>query len=365
MKIGLLLYGSLDIMTGGFLYDRMLVEYLESQGHRVEVISLPWQSYGRNMLRNLDRHLLRRIAGGGYDLLLQDELAHPSLFVLNERLRTRIDCPIVAIVHHLRISEQHPVYRRPLYRYVERRYLAGLDAVICNSQTTLRSVDRLAGPPRQAIVAVPSGSRFQGLSSGEVEARATRQHPLEYIFVGGIIRRKGVHNLIAAYAQLADHPVRLTLVGSLIFDPRYAHSIRRLIEQHDLHDRVAVLGSLPDAELAARLAQADVLVVPSLYEGFGIVYLEGMAFGLPAIAGAGGATHEIITDGVDGFLVGPGNERALAERLARLDSDRGLLRRVSLAARARFEGHPTWHQTMAPVEVFLRQVAGAYRATLG
>ncbi|RJR47229.1 MAG: glycosyltransferase family 1 protein, partial [Deltaproteobacteria bacterium] len=57
MKIGLIIYGSLDLVTGGFLYDRLLVDYLRSRGEEVEVISLPWPSYRRGLLDNFSRTL--------------------------------------------------------------------------------------------------------------------------------------------------------------------------------------------------------------------------------------------------------------------------------------------------------------------
>ena len=72
MKIGLLIYGSLDTVSGGYLYDRKLVEYLRAQGDTVEIISLPWRNYAAHLMDNFRFRL-----PPGLDLLIEDELNHP------------------------------------------------------------------------------------------------------------------------------------------------------------------------------------------------------------------------------------------------------------------------------------------------
>ena len=95
MRIGLIIYGSLETLTGGYLYDRLLVDHLRRQGDQVDIISLPWRTYGRHLGDNFSRDLWRRLRHAPFDALLQDELNHPSLFWLNRRLRRYIRYPIV------------------------------------------------------------------------------------------------------------------------------------------------------------------------------------------------------------------------------------------------------------------------------
>src|SRR5215475_10244533 len=123
----------------------MLVEHLRRQGDEVEIISLPWRSYGRHLGDNLSLDLCRRLRRAPFDALLQDELNHPSLFWLNQRLRRYSRYPIVTIIHLLRCSEPRPVWQNRLYRWVERRYLAGLDGRVFNSHTTQAAVEQLVG----------------------------------------------------------------------------------------------------------------------------------------------------------------------------------------------------------------------------
>ena len=113
MHVGLLIYGSLDTVSGGFIYDRNLVRYLREAGDRVDVISLPWRRYGLSLLDNLNAGLRRRLTQAAFDVLLEDELVHPSCFWLNQRLRPRLSYPVVAIVHHLRCRERHPAFMTP------------------------------------------------------------------------------------------------------------------------------------------------------------------------------------------------------------------------------------------------------------
>ena len=96
MKIGLVIYGDLETLTGGYLYDRMLVEFLRSRGDVVQIFSLPWRNYGRHLFDNLSQRLVRPVSEAQLDILLEDELNHPSLFRLNRRLKERctiLSCP--------------------------------------------------------------------------------------------------------------------------------------------------------------------------------------------------------------------------------------------------------------------------------
>lgn len=359
MNAGLVIYGSLEHVSGGYLYDRKLVEYLEGQGVAVEVLGLPYRSYARHLTDNFSYLLAEWLRAVDFDVLLQDELNHPSLWRLNERVCRSVDYPIVSIVHHLRSSEAHPGWLLGLYRRVERRYLRSVDAFIFNSETTRRTVEALAGEEKPHVVAYPAGDRLgEGLSPEAIAARADSGGPLEVVFVGNVIERKGLHTLLDALAQLADVSWRLTVAGSLDAEPGYTGRIKRQVERLGLGDRVTLAGPLPDDALAARLAGSDVLAVPSFYEGFGIAYLEGMAFGLPAIAGTGGGAAEIVTHGGDGFLIPPGDAGALARCLRELAADRERLREMSLAARRRYEAHPGWADTGARIHDFLTNLVG-------
>lgn len=355
MRVGLVIYDTLNTISGGYLYDRKLVEHLLRAGDDVEIISIPSRNYAAHLSDNGSEVLFRRLRDARVDVMLQDELNHPSLFRINRRLRGAVSYPILSIVHHLRSSEAHPAWQRIFYRWIERQYLASVDGFIFNSQTTRAAVSQLLGrAPANCVVAHPAGDRFNpSIDSTTIIKRAREAGRLRLVFVGNLIPRKGLHIFLDALARLPGDAWQLTVVGNPNIDAKYTAHVRARIGAVRLKN-VRLVGALQDDALANVLAQSHVLVVPSEYEGYGIVYLEGMSFGLPAIATTSGAAGEIIDDGVNGYLVAPNDAATLAERIDQLNRDRERVTRMSLAARERFLVHPRWEESMACIRNYLR-----------
>ena len=354
MKIGLLIYGSLEILSGGYLYDRQLVNHLRSAGDQVEVISLLSRSYLRHLPDNFSGALKRRLANLPLDILLQDELNHPSLFYLNYGLRKQVHYPLVSIIHHLRSSESRPAWRNNLYRWVENRYLRSVDGFVFNSDTTRQVVQSLVGESRPSVVAFPAGDRLRpDLNREQIVLKAKQNRALQLLFLGNVIPRKGLHTLLQALAHIPGHLWYLTVVGNFEMDKPYMSRIMMQVKEYGLEDLVQFTGSLGEDGLIQVMHHNHVMVVPSSYEGFGIAYLEGMGFGLPAIASTAGGASEIVTHGLDGFLIPPENFNLLAGYIRRLIEDREFLAKMSLAAQERYLRHPTWEQNSQRIRTFL------------
>lgn len=351
MHVGLVVYGDIENTSGGYLYDRKLVEYLRERGDDVAVISLPWRTYPHHLRDNLSPDLYRRI-DGRYDVLLQDELCHPSLLVANRRLDR--DYPIVSVVHSAKAAETRPSRWNPLFRAVERRYLTTIDGVVSTSRATAETVGCLVDVPG-VVVRPGRGHRSPDLTADAIADRS-REAPFRVVFLGNVIPRKGVDTLLDGLARLPTEEWRLTVVGSLASDRQYVTRLRRQVERLDLGESVTLTGRLSDAELADRLRRHHLLAVPSSYEAFGIAYLEGMGFGLPALATTAGGADELVSDGENGFLVPPGEPRAIAGAVGRVLDDRDRLREMSLAARGTYEAHHTWAETGSRIRAFLRRI---------
>ena len=360
MRIGLVIYGSLDTLSGGYLYDRKLVEYLRSQGDAVEIVSLPVTSYAGAIAQNASRTIRQNLTDLNVDVMLQDELNHPSLFWLNGWLRPRVNYPLIGIVHHLRSSENHPGYLRSFYQAVERRYLKSLDGFVFNSQSTRRAVAALAQSNRPFVVATPGGDALDGpriadenhAHSQEIKI-VNNDTRLEIIFVGNLIMRKGLHTLIAALRNIPNGTWSLRVVGRTDLDPGYTHRCRELASQYGLFGKVEFLGALKDSALVQLYQSSHLLVVPSTFEGFGIVYLEAMRWGVVPVASNAGGAVEIIRNGENGWLVKPGDVGGLAAVLEKALHNPEMVTTMSQAARTRYADFPTWAETAEKIRQFL------------
>jgi glycosyltransferase involved in cell wall biosynthesis len=357
MRLGLIIYGSLETLSGGYLYDRKLVERLREAGDHVEVISMPWRDYLGRLAHNFDPAWIKHLAGAKYDVLLEDELNHPSLFRINRALRPICDFPIVSIVHHLRSSEDHPSALTTIYRTVERNYLKSLDGYIFNSQTTCDAVEKMIGDQACGVVATPAGDRFgKTASEDEIRSRVLAPAPLRILFTGNLIPRKGLETLLRGVAGLDSRDWRLRLVGRTDIDRIYAGHMRELAIQEGIAGQVDFLGGLSDADLEIEFRNAHILAVPSTYEGFGIVYLEAMGFGVPAIGSTAGGAGEIVQHGINGALIHPGDSSDLTRCLKPLMQDRVKLLEMSLNARKRFDAFPGWAKSMDIARAYLLTV---------
>ncbi|NWG35720.1 MAG: glycosyltransferase family 4 protein [Chloroflexi bacterium] len=361
MKIGLVIYGSLATLSGGYLYDRKLVEYLRAQGDTVDIISLPWRNYASHLTDNLRFRLPRDL-----DLIIEDELNHPSLLAANRKPHPY---PAISLVHHLRCSELRPKWQNDLYRIVEKKYLQSVDGFIFNSKTTQGVVQGLIGNDKPSVVAHPPTDRFseRGISEKEIRVRAPSAE-LRILFLGNVIYRKGLHTLLNAVKSLKRRPeciegskVRVEVVGGLTAEPKYAEEMRRFVTVNGLSSSVTFHGALDNEPLIEMYRRSHVMVVPSSYEGFGIVYLEGMGFGLPAIGTTAGAAGEIITAGENGYLIEPGDDARLAGLLDELANDRELLGKLSLNAVRRYKSQPRWEEMAGEIRAFLYRMTETWK----
>lgn len=263
---------------------------------------------------------------------------------------------VVALVHHVLCREPRRRWQNWVLAIAERRFLASVDGYILNSETTRRTVAALSAGKRPEVVANPAGDRFgTPLSPEVIGERAYRPGPLALLFLGNVIPRKGLLPLLGALAKVDRNLWRLSVVGSLDFDPGHVAEVRRLVDRLGLADSVSFHGFCRDDELVEVLSASHLFCMPYAYEGFGIAILEAMAFGLPALGCRDGAAGETIDHGTNGFLLKPGDLDGLAPLLVQLHRGREELRRMSLAASATFAGRPTWRESAATIDRFLRE----------
>ncbi len=199
--------------------------------------------------------------------------------------------------------------------------LAGADAVIVASTFTRQTLAEAPGL-RAPVSVVPYGAPTVPSAPPPVPPQKDGA-PLRVLFVGILSQRKGLSYLLDAVASLGRH-VELTLLGT-----KPAADCAALDAAVRAHRWIS---SAPHAGVLAEMERQDVLVFPSLFEGFGLVILEAMSRGLPVITTAHTAGPDLIEDGEDGFLVPIRSAAAIAEKLATLHRDRARLAAMREAA---------------------------------
>ncbi|HYD85391.1 MAG TPA: glycosyltransferase family 4 protein, partial [Opitutus sp.] len=187
---------------------------------------------------------------------------------------------------------------------------------------------------RGSVVTIPYGAPQIDLPNVPARPARARGDKLRALFVGSLGQRKGLSYLFRAIRSLGDS-VELTVIGS-----------RPLVECPALDRELRAVRWIPTCthhEVLAEMAAHDVFVFPSLFEGFGLVLLEAMAMGLPIVTTPHTAGPDLITDGIEGFIVPVRSSETIAERLDLLRRNPDL--RVDMAERARARASEfTWAQ---------------------
>lgn len=216
------------------------------------------------------------------------------------------------------------VYHR-LARRLERRALRKLDFVIANSRWVERAVTAAYRLPAETASTVYLGF------SWPAAPRADARPAAEVLFVGGNFQRKGLPTLLCALVLVAERvpDVRLRVIG----DHPARREMAALADRLGIGGRVEFLGVVPHEAVVGHYRTARVLALPSEIEGFGIVLLEALHAGVPVIASARGGSAELVRDGWNGYLVAPGDVRALADRLVALLTDDELQGRLGARGR--------------------------------
>ena len=317
--------GRLDQLTGGYLYDRHVIDGLRSRGHAVKVIEL-----GPNDCETA----LAELADGTTAVI--DGLALPDLeqAVYDHWRRLRL----VALVHHP-LAEETGLSRAAAERLtrLEAGALQRFRGVVCPSARTAAGVEAY-GIPSERICVIPPGT-----AKPDRPLRSRRGPVRSLLCVASLIPRKGYRVLVAALARLRGLNWQMLCIGSLDRDPRTARSIRQMISAARLGRRITLAGEQPPRIVMRAYRAADLFVLPSLHEGYGMAFAEAMAHGLPIIATTAGAIPDTVPRQA-GLLVPAGDAPALARALRRVIAEPALAARLAAGARAAGGRLPDWRQ---------------------
>lgn len=265
-----------------------------------------------------------------------DGLAFGALPELAEKEGSRL-C-LVALVHHPLAHETGLIEddRARLFDS-ERRALAAARAIIVTSGTTATTLAAEFGvPPDRITVARPGCDAV----SPAIGGRAGNDSP-RLLSIGTVTPRKGHDILVEALARIADLPWTLTIAGSLDRAPAIAAALVRQIEDYRLGDRIRLVGEIEGT--AALYRSADIFVLASRYEGYGMVFAEALRHGLPVVGTLAGAIPEIVP-ATAGILVPAGDAPALGAALRDLIVNPTRLAVLAGGARAAGASLPSWEE---------------------
>ncbi len=274
--------------------------------------------------------------------------------------------PVVSTLHHpLSIDRatwfEHPsnleqkVKRVLYYPLVMQRIVSNrLDRIITVSEDSAREITKAFGVPPEKIRVV-----YNGLDSSEFyPLSGIRKKPGSLIFVGNSEdRKKGLLYLLQALTYLPEN-VTLTVIDGGAPQRSFAPM---LAEKYNIEKRVHFTGKIEPGELVRLYCEAEVAVVPSLYEGFGFPAAEAMACELPVVSSTAGALPEVVGDDGAGILVPPRDPAALANGIRRLLADPALRISMGRAARQRVLNLFTWEKAAKQMVEVYREAIDAHR----
>jgi glycosyltransferase involved in cell wall biosynthesis len=337
--------------SGGNIYDSHICRGLTSMGWSVHEHAVPgsWPRPDAEALAAL-ADAVQRIPDESMVLLdgLVASTAPEVLVPQARRLR------LVVLVHmplgHRLTGDDGVAARRR-----ERQVLRAAAAVVTTSAWTRRRLMELYAPPTERLFVAEPGADAAALATGTPDGGAL-------LCVAAVTHDKGHDVLLEALAANADLPWDCVWVGRLDRDPPFVESMRRRVREVGLEHRVHLTGPRARAALARSYAAADLMVLASRAETYGMVITEALAHGLPVLTADVGGVSEALGRGAGeirpGLLVAPDDARALAAALRTWLADAALRQRLRQAARERREALPAWAATASVIATVL---AGAER----
>ena len=326
--------GDPETLTGGYVYARRLKDALPAAGWTPRPLSWPgsFPTPSDDDLARV-RKSLESLPPGATVLI--DGLAYGAL---PPTILDGLNLRIVALVHHP-LAHESGLSAEGAQRFEasERAALARAARVITTSEMTARTLKDAFGVSAERLhVALPGTERtVRGQGAGEVPLLLT---------VGTLTHRKGHDILVAALAQITDLPWTSQIVGSKDRDLVTTAALRALIEEHNLGRRVNLAGEMRTEALREVYHRASLFALASRYEGYGMVFAEALAHGLPIVACAAGAVVDTVPADA-GILVAPEDPDAFAQALRRMLTDHVLRLKFAGAAWRHGQNLPQWNDT--------------------
>ncbi len=361
MKKASFISGTLPPITGGEFYNYQLYSHLTTEGIYVDYINLHKirllfklniiPVFGDVLVNLLVFILIFRKLNF---LVIQDQYFGPYLILTNFIQKFIRKGRNVLIVHHFDKydSQKYGALPRHILNYPldvirEISSVFFAEKIITNSHFNKQEIESIRTLEEGLISILPPGLDRNRFVKVEHQPRPVDNQfngSKVILCIGHCIPRKGIIYLIEAFAKVDHCGFELCIVGKLDKDVDYHKKVESLIFNLNLTKVVHLLNRVDQDALASLYSQADFFVLPSLKEGFGIVLLEAMHYGLPIITTNVSAMPELVEDGKNGFLVNPSDSDDLAIALSKLIHDSTLRQQMSECSLKRIEEGYHWEQ---------------------
>ncbi|WP_123656753.1 glycosyltransferase family 4 protein [Salinisphaera japonica] len=296
-------------LTGGYIYDERIAAGLRHAGYAVETIGLAGRfPLADSRAQNAMADTLACLPADCHVVIDGLALGTLGATVAAHRGARRI----TALVHHPLADEAGlDAQQVTQLKTAEHAALAGVDHVIVTSAFTARRLSSAYDVATDRISVVEPG-----IPQPITPPRDRRAPPKRLLCIATLIPRKGHETLVTALAELAAHDWVCDLIGDATRAPAHAAAVTRAIEAAGLTDRIHLRGALAPEALAEAYQGADLFVLASHYEGYGMVITEAISHGLPVVTTTGGALADTLPSSA-GLAAPPGDARALAAALSR------------------------------------------------
>jgi len=343
VSIHLLVPGPFDAISGGYIYDRRMVEGLRALGEAVAVVELP----GRHPVPDEAASEGARAALAALPAdarIIVDGLGLPAFLPLAQALEER---RAVALIHHPTALEHGtPEAERTVLKSKERALFGACARLVCTSALTARRLPEEFGADPGRIGVVEPGTDPAPRAAGSGGPGCA------ILSVGTLVPRKGHDVLLKALARLTDLEWSLTIAGDERRDVPHAHGLRALAEELGIASRVAFAGEVTGEALEALYHQADLFALATRWEGYGMAAAEAMARGLPLAITAGGALAEVVAPG--SAIVSPVDDVAsFSKGVRRLIFDAELRAEMAEASWTAGQALPRWTDRAAALRAEL------------
>jgi glycosyltransferase involved in cell wall biosynthesis len=332
--------GSLETRTGGYAYDRKIIEGLRKNGWTVALIELSG-SYSNPDEKALAHAEDRFAAIADGTLVIIDGLAFGVLPEIAAKEHSRLN--LVGLVHHP-LADETGLGQSQRERLVisEAKSLGFAHQIIATSHFTFHRLVELGVGAEKTSVVEP-GAIAAPLSKGR--AGAVPETPMRMLCPASYIPRKGHADLLRAMSGLKDLHWKLICVGNTRLEVGLYDKICALRDAHGLGAQVELRDEVKDGELDELYSTADLVVLASHYEGFGMVVTEAIARGLPVITTTGGALADTLPEGA-GLASAPGDIETLEKNLRKVLTDDNSYARLVRGARTARASLSTWDEAV-------------------